>query len=233
MLIIFVRAILLYILIIFSMRFMGKRQIGELQPGELVMTIMISNMAALPIEDTNIPMLTGAVPILALVCFEILLSCITLKNKRLRGTISGSPVIVVEDGVVKQEELHKLRFSIDDLMEGLRSKDVFDLQEVHYAIVETNGTLSVLKKFAAQNTTAEMLNLQGEDNAPPLVVISDGRLIKDNLERYGIKEAWVRSTLHKKYLQVSDIFLMTVDKNNNYYIVNKAEYAPANKEEGL
>lgn len=233
MLIIFVRAILLYILIIFSMRFMGKRQIGELQPGELVMTIMISNMAALPIEDTNIPMLTGAVPILALVCFEILLSCVTLKSKKLRETISGSPVIVVEDGIIKQEELHKLRFSIDDLMEGLRSKDVFDIQEVHYAIVETNGTLSVLKKFNAQTATAEMLSLQGEDNAPPLVIISDGRLIKDNLERYNVKESWVMTTLHKKFLQVSDVFLMTVDKNQNYYIADKSNYAPANKKEGL
>ena len=129
MLIVMIRAILLYILIIFCMRFMGKRQIGELQPGELVITMMISNMAILPIEDTNIPMLAGAVPILILVCFEIILSVCTLRWKKLRKFISGSPVV----------------------MEGLRSKDIFNVSEVLYALVETNGKISVVKKRSEPN----------------------------------------------------------------------------------
>lgn len=221
MLIVMIRAILLYILIIFCMRFMGKRQIGELQPGELVITMMISNMAILPIEDTNIPMLAGAVPILILVCFEIILSVFTLRWKKLRKFISGSPVVIIENGVLKQQELKKLRFSIDDLMEGLRSKDIFDVSEVLYALVETNGKISVVKKGASQTITANMLNLQVQEETPPTIVISDGILVKENIKKYHIDPNWINEILKKKHLSQKDVFIMTTTPQQTYQIIRK------------
>ncbi|MBC5787427.1 MULTISPECIES: DUF421 domain-containing protein [Clostridiaceae] len=221
MLIVMIRAILLYILIIFCMRFMGKRQIGELQPGELVITMMISNMAILPIEDTNIPMLAGAVPILILVCFEIILSVFTLRWKKLRKFISGSPVVIIENGVLKQQELKKLRFSIDDLMEGLRSKDIFNVSEVLYALVETNGKISVVKKGASQTITANMLNLEVQEEIPPTIVISDGILVKENIEKYHIDPNWINEILKKKHLSQKDVFIMTTTPQQTYQIIRK------------
>ncbi|WP_270739870.1 DUF421 domain-containing protein [Massilioclostridium coli] len=221
MLIVMIRAILLYILIIFCMRFMGKRQIGELQPGELVITMMISNMAILPIEDTNIPMLAGAVPILILVCFEIILSVFTLRWKKLRKFISGSPVVIIENGVLKQQELKKLRFSIDDLMEGLRSKDIFNISEVLYALVETNGKISVVKKGASQTITANMLNLEVQEEIPPTIVISDGILVKENIEKYHIDPNWINEILKKKHLSQKDVFIMTTTPQQTYQIIRK------------
>lgn len=203
------------------MRFMGKRQIGELQPGELVITMMISNMAILPIEDTNIPMLAGAVPILILVCFEIILSVFTLRWKKLRKFISGSPVVIIENGVLKQQELKKLRFSIDDLMEGLRSKDIFNVSEVLYALVETNGKISVVKKGASQTITANMLNLEVQEEIPPTIVISDGILVKENIEKYHIDPNWINEILKKKHLSQKDVFIMTTTPQQTYQIIRK------------
>ncbi len=221
MLIIFLRSILLYILIIFSVRLMGKRQIGELQPSELVITMMVSNMAVLPIEDISIPMLVGAVPILTLVCFEIILSNLSLKSKGVRKILSGSPIVIIENGEILQKAMHKLRLSIDDLMEGLRGNEVFDIKEVEYAIVETNGKISVLKKFHAQTATAKMLNISGEQSSPPIVIISDGKIIKENLKSYHFTQEWVHSQLQKKGWQIEDIFVMTADADENVLIIPK------------
>ncbi len=225
MLIVFIRAILLYLLIIFALRLMGKRQIGELQPSELSITILISNMATLPIEDSNIPMLMGAIPILALVGFELLLSAATLKSKRLRKVISGNPVIVVREGEIDQKELKRLRFSIDDLMEALRENGIFDIREVHYAVVETTGQVSVLQKFHSQPVTPKMLDLKGQNEAPPVVVISDGVVIEDSLNAYHLGKDWLYKTVEEQGYQIKDLFLMTADKNGQTYLVPKSAKA--------
>src|SRR5699024_4709883 len=125
--------------IVFSLRIMGKRQLGELQPSELVATILVSNIATLPIEDTNIPLLAGIVPILTLVSFEVILSSITLKSRMARKIVSGNPVIVIRDGRIDQKQMRSIRFSIDDLMEELRTNSIFDIRDVAFAIVETTG----------------------------------------------------------------------------------------------
>ncbi len=225
MLIVFVRSILLYLLIIFALRLMGKRQIGELQPSELSITILISNMATLPIEDSNIPMLLGAIPILALVGFELLLSNATLRSKRLRKVISGNPVVVIREGVIDQKELKRLRFSIDDLMEALRENSVFDVREVYYAVVETTGQVSVLQKFRSQPVTPQMLQVKGADEAPPVVVISDGAIIEDSLNAYRLGKDWLLKTVAEQGYQVKDLFLMTADKNGETYVVPKDQAA--------
>ncbi len=222
MLIIFIRSILLYLLIIFCLRLMGKRMIGELQPSELVITILVSNMAALPIEDTNIPMLTGAVPIFALVGFELILSCLSLKSKRLRSIISGHPVILIRNGMIDQLKMKQLRFSIDDLMEEMRENGIFDLNEVDYAVVETNGKINFLQKFSYQNVTAEMLQLNGTSSLP-LVVISDGTIICETLNTYGFNKEWVQKILKKEHYKLEEVFLMTADQAGVYQIIPKKQ----------
>ena len=168
--IVFIRAILLYLLIIFCLRLMGKRQLGELQPSELVITILISNIASLPIEDNSIPMIMGVVPIVVLVGFELIISGISLHSRRFRTLVSGKPVVLIQNGQIDQSAMKQLRFSIDDLMETLRGKSVFDLRDVQYAIVETTGQVNILQKYKAQTVTARMLDLKGSDADPPTVV---------------------------------------------------------------
>lgn len=200
---------------------MGKRQLGELQPSELVITILISNIASLPIEDPNIPMILGIIPVLTLVAFEIFVSNISLQSKGFRSFISGSPVVVIHSGEVDQKQLRRLRFSIDDLMESLRQQGVFDIREVEYAIVETTGKVSVLQKFSSQTVTASMLSLKGESKDPPIVIISDGRIISSALDEYNIETKWLFKTLEKEKCKRKDVFLFTCDRSKNYYLVKK------------
>lgn len=217
--IVFFRAILLYLLIIFSMRLMGKRQLGELQPSELVTTILISNIASLPIEDTAIPMTAGAVPIIVLAGFEMILSSVTLHSKSLRTLLSGRPMVIIRDGKLDQKALKKMRFSIDDLMESLRGSGVFDLKDVWYAVVETTGKVNVMQRFPARTVTAEMAKIKGSDAAPPIVVISDGQLLKKSMSFYHLTPEWVEATLRRENIAQQDIFLMTADENRQYQII--------------
>lgn len=221
MIISLIRAIILYTLIIFAIRLMGKRQIGELQPGELAITILISNIAVLPIEDINVPLALGAVPILTLVCFELLISILSMKSSKLRTILSGKPMFVIENGKINQKAINSLRFTIDDLMEGLRSCEVFDISQVAYAIVETNGTMSVIKKFPSQNVTAQMLKLQNQKTTIPLVVVSDGKIVNDNLKEIGLTKKWLFNELQKGNIDKNDIFIMTADTNKNTFITLK------------
>ena len=196
MLIVFFRVFLIYLLIIFSLRLMGKRQIGQLQPSELVLTILVSNIATMSIEDTNVPLLGGIIPILSLVSFDVIISAISLKSKKARRIISGTPRVLIRDGKIDQAEMHELRFTIDDVMSQLRSNNVFDIQDVAFAIVETTGVLSVYQKYDARPLTPKDLNLP-KPSAP---------------EPPPVKE---------KNLSVSDIFLMTCDRQAQYFLIQK------------
>ena len=219
--IVFIRAILLYLLIICTMRLMGKRQLGELQPAELVTTILISNIASLPIEDTAIPMAAGAVPIIVIAGFELILSGISLKSRKFRMLLSGTPIAVIENGKLNQQAMRKLRFSIDDLMESLRGCGVFNLEDVWYAVVETTGKISVQQRFSAQTVTAEMLSLKGKDEAPPRVIAADGELIPDEMTACGVTNEWVDNTLRQHHLNLSQVFLMTVASGGRCTIIRR------------
>lgn len=221
MFIVLIRAIIIYIIIIFCIRLMGKRQLGELQPSELVITILISNLATVSIEDIDIPIILGAIPIFTLVAFELFISNIALKNQKIRKLISGSPVVIIEYGEIIQSSMKKLRFSIDDLMESLREKDIFDIKEVEYAIVETNGKVNILQKFENQNITNKDMKINNQKIKIPLVVISDGEIIKSSLTHYNLSERWLNKTIEKNNYKLKDIFLMTVDNYKNHYIVRK------------
>ena len=186
MTVVFIRAVILYCVLIFAVRLMGKRQIGELQPSELAITILISNIATLPVEDLSIPLVTGLLPVLTLVCLDVLMSWVTMKSKRLRSVISGEPVVIVSDGKVDQQKLFNLRFTTDDLMEAVRSQGIFDIEQVQFAVVETTGKVSVYPKFKNRPVTNEDMNIKNSSPDPPAVVVQDGVVMDSSLKRLGL-----------------------------------------------
>ncbi len=209
---IFIRSILLYVVVVFSVRLMGKRQLGELQPSELVITILISNIATLPLENPSIPLLMGILPILVLVCFEVVISWGALRSKRLRRLISGSPKIVIRDGRIAQETMKDLRLTIDDLLMALRSNQIFTPEEVQFAIVETTGAISVYPKAAYRTVTQSDMDLHQPSENPPSVVVSDGVIITKALQTLGKDERWLNTQLSKQGLSPELTFLAIADK---------------------
>lgn len=208
MLIILIRTVLLYILVVFSLRLMGKKQLGELQPSELVTTILISNIATLSIEDPSIPMLTGIVPILMIVCTDVLMSGITLKCTSFRRLVTGSPKVIISNGRIDRQEMKILRYTIDDVLESMRDADIFDINEVQYAIVETTGKINFFKK---SDGTSD----------PPSVIIKDGTVIEDGLKQAKLGAEWLRSTLEKRKVTEKDVFLLTAKGDGTYTILLK------------
>lgn len=219
MLVVFCRTLTLYAVVIFGMRIMGKRQLGELQPSELVVTILISNIATLPIENTDVPLLSGIIPILTLMSFEVMISYLTLKNNKLRKIISGSPRILIKDGKIDQNEMENIRYSVDDLMEQLRTNGIFDVREVDFALVETTGKLSVYPKTHNQPVTPKTLKMDIQNQNPPTVVVSDGEIITSSMSYCNLTQAQLDKILKKEDIQYKDIFLMTCTPNKDYYIV--------------
>ncbi len=221
MIIVLIRTVILYILVIIAIRIMGKRQIGELQPSELVVTILVSNIATLPLEDLNIPLVMGVLPVLSLVCFEVIMSWLTLHSKKLRSIVSGTPKVIIKDGKLDQNMLKELRYSIDDLMTALRGNDIFDISEVQYAVVETNGSVSVYEKYPYRNTSNEDIGAEGENSDPPAVVISDGKISHQGLVQCGMDKDRINSIIKSFELETEDIFLMLSDKNGKTTIIRK------------
>ncbi len=220
MLIVFIRAILLYILIIFSIRLMGKRQLGELAPSELVVTILVSNIATLPIEDINIPLVMGVIPILTLVCLDVLMSLVTLKFRSVRKLVSGSAKIIISDGKIDQAMLKELRFSTDDVMESLRGMQIFDISQVQYAIVETTGKISAYLKDDYQTVTNERFSHKSPQN-PPTLLIDNGVLIKGALKEIHKTIGWLDDVLRQEKMKLCDVFYMSADKKGRYTLIKK------------
>ncbi|MDE5946260.1 MAG: DUF421 domain-containing protein [Oscillospiraceae bacterium] len=217
--IVLIRGAILYITVIFAVRLMGKRQLGELQPSELVITILVSNIATLVLEDLNIPLIVGITPVIALVCFEVIMSWITLKSQRVRAIVSGRPKIIITNGKIDREIMNALRFSVDDLMTALRGNNIFDIEEVQFAIVETTGILSVLKKPEYETPNRKDMGIKLKASDPPQVIISDGILLEKSLENTNHQKSWLDSILKEKKIKIEDIFIMTADRNGKYYII--------------
>ena len=216
--IILFRSLLLYILVIFAVRLMGKRQLGELQPSELVITILVSNIATLPLEDVNIPVIVGVTPILSLVCIEVIMSWLILRFPKLRKMVSGSPKIIIRNGVIDVNTLKELRLSVDDLMTAMRGSDVFDPNEVQYAIVETTGSFSVMKKQSDDTPVRSDLlkNVKCED--PPVLVVSDGKILDNALSSLGFDVNTVENVLKRAGKKLDDVLLMTAEQSGKCYI---------------
>ena len=226
MCVILIRSIILYVLVIFAVRLMGKRQLGELQPSELVITILVSNIATLPIEDVNIPVIVGITPILALVCFEVMVSWINLRFPKLRRLISGSPKIIIRNGCIERDIMRELRFSVDDLLMALRGQEIFDLSEVQYAIVETTGSVSVMKKQPLDTPTRHDIKLPAECSDPPVLIISDGRFIPQAMESLKLSRSCVETVLKSCGVAADDVFIMTADRAGSFYIADKQGTPP-------
>lgn len=216
-----IRTVILYILAIASIRVMGKRQIGELQPSELVITLLISQIISIPIQDTDIPLVNTLIPIFLLVGFEILTSVFNMKSIKFRTFMQGSPIIIINDGVLNQKVLKELRFTVDDLLEALRQKDVFDIAQVQYAIVETNGQVSVLLKPEHDTITREDLSLEPEPQGYKCPVVIDGKIIEQDFAICNMTAGKVQSIARKEKIQIEDIMLMTVDAAENHTIIRK------------
>lgn len=217
-----IRTIILYIVIIIGFRLMGKRQVGELEPSELVLSLLIADLASIPMQDLGIPLHSGVIPILTLLSLTMILSVLTMKNVRFRALLCGRPSIIIRDGVPNQKEMRRNRLTVDELLEELRCQGYADPTGIKYAILETNGQLSVLPRAAQRPATAQQLQLQSRETGLPLVVISDGRLMAHNLERLGREPYWVEQQLKKHgCADLRSVFLMTVDELGGVYLLPK------------
>jgi uncharacterized membrane protein YcaP (DUF421 family) len=204
---------------------MGKRQIGQLQAYELVVIIMISELAAIPMQNTGIPLISGIIPIIVLVAAETTLSFISLKSERARGIICGKPSVLIEKSVIVENELKRLRYNINDLLEQLRLKDVADIADVEYAILETNGQLSIILKPQKRPVQPQDLNLTPEAEALPITLIIDGQIIQQNLPKANIDEKWLRNELSKAGIgSLKRVLFATLDtKGKLYYQLKQLE----------
>lgn len=222
MVIAFVRTIILYILIIAGVRLMGKRQVGELEPSELVLSLLIADLAAVPMQDFGIPLLTGIIPILTLLSMTMILSVLTMKSVGFRALMCGKPSVVVRDGQLDQREMHRNRFTVDELFEELRIKGYTDLSQIRYAILETNGQLSVLPYANQKPPTLEQLSLGAEEGGLPRILISDGRVLEDNLKHLGYDQSWLYKQLERHHcVALEQVFLMTIDELGRVYFAAK------------
>lgn len=224
MLILPVRAAILYLLVVLIVRIMGKHQIGQLQPYELVITILISELAAVPMQDTDIPLINGIIPILTLLVIQISLSLLSLKSETARRIICGGPSILVENGQIIEKELTRLRYNLNDLLEQLRLKSLPNISDVEYAILETSGKLSVIPKSQKRPVNPEDLNINTPYEGLPLTLIIDGNLKKDNLARANLNEHWLMTELEKSGLtHWKQVFLATLDTSGRLFIQPKSK----------
>ncbi len=223
MLVTLARALILYVLIIICMRIMGKRQLGELQPTELVITILLSEIAAIPMQDNALPLGNSIVAVLLLVALEIINSVFVLKSSRFRSFLQGNSLVVIRDGVIDQKQLKRLRFTVDDLLDQLRQKDVFDVSDVRYAIVETNGQLSVMLKPEKETITAEMADIPNKTKGLLCMVINDGKFLRRSFKECNMNEEKLYSVLKSENIEMDEVLFMVADKEGNYTIVKKDE----------
>lgn len=220
MLILVVRTLILYIIVIIAMRIMGKRQLGELQPSELVVAIMISDLASVPMQAIDIPLISGILPVMTLIIAEVMMSYLSLKSKRMRKLLSGEASIIIYDGQIDERELARLRFNINDLLEELRLNSCHDVSDVQVAVIETSGKLSVIPKDSARTATTEDLALKNlRHDGLPCTIVSDGVLDKRELERSGKDIKWFESEMKKRSInRIKDIFIASLDAEGELFI---------------
>lgn len=221
MIITIIRTVILYLLIIFAVRIMGKRQLSELQPSELVITLIIADIASIPMEDNSRPLLSGIVPMLILVALEIIVSVLMMKLPGFRKTICGSPVMIIEDGKLLQNEMKRLRITTEDLCVQLRQLGVFSLDDVEYCIAETNGKLSVLQKPPKRNPSAEDMKIKIDDTGIETVIINDGNYLNNSIRLAHTSVSEINNILLNEKINIKDIFIMTYNRSGEYKIIKK------------
>ena len=221
MLIIFFRAIVLYILVLIVMRLMGKREIGQLQPFELAIAIMIADLASIPMTDTGVPISNGIVPILGLLVMHLLISIINLKSMKAREIICGKPRILIYRGRIDEEALKKERFTINELQERLRDKNIINIFDVEYAILETNGQISVIEKPNKRNTIPEDFGINPEYEGLSYDLVIDGKIMNDNLKILEKNYNWLESEILKFGYKPEEALLVTIDGKGQIFSQQK------------
>ncbi|MDO4811308.1 MAG: DUF421 domain-containing protein [Eubacteriales bacterium] len=218
-----IRTIILYLILIVGLRLTGKRQIGELEPIELVLTLLLSDLASVPMQDFGIPLLNGVVPILTLLSLSTLFSYFSLRSVRFRSLVCGEPAIIIRDGKLLQNVMRHNRLTLDELLEELRGQSISNIDDVKYAILETSGQLSVLLRSDCQPITARQLERQVEDDVfLPTIIINDGRLMRSNLKQRGLDEKWLQQQLQKQNIRdTHEVFLLSVDSSGKVICLPK------------
>ncbi len=215
------RTIILYVVVTLAIRLMGKRQIGDMQPNELVITLLISEIAAIPLQDTDQPMSVGLAAIFVLVFLEIVISILAMKSFRIRKLLNGKSVVIIKNGVIDQQAMRNVRMTVVDLIEQLRAQDVFNVADVAFAVLEVNGNLSILLKKDAQTVTVKDIELKLPDDSLPLPVISDGKIVYESLKALQTTPQKLYKILKHKAATPKQIFLMTLDRDGNHTIIKK------------
>ncbi|MBZ4687533.1 MAG: hypothetical protein JG764_1166 [Clostridiales bacterium] len=222
MLLLIIRTAILYLAVVLAMKAMGKRQVGQLQPFELVVVITISAMAAIAMEDVGVPLVNSIIPIITVMVLQVILSLINLKSEKARGIICGKPSIVVENGKIVEEELRRLRINVNDLLEQMRSKNYFNIADVEYAIFETNGQLSVIPKSQKRAVQPEDLQIETKYEGLPTTLIIDGKVNYNNLKKINLDENWLKTELSKFGINdIREVFFASLDTLGNLFFQTK------------
>ncbi len=218
----FIRTVILYVVVIAALRIMGKRQIGELEPSELVVTILISELAAIPMQDLGIPLFAGVIPIVTLISLEIIVSFLCLKSRRLRRLLNGQAAVIIRSGKLDREKMKQMRLTTDEVMEALRQQNIGSVDELKYGLIEPNGQLSYVYKPEYQPVNAKMLGVKPADAGLPLIVISDGKVVEASLRQLGKTREEIEKRVKQAHIAaVSQVFLMTLDDSGNQFIQKK------------
>ena len=215
------RTIIIYFCVLFAMRLMGKRQLGELQPEELVSTILISNLASISIESEDVPVTASLIPLFLIAALELLGSVLSFRSQKFFNFLSGRPKTVILDGRIDQEALRMLRLTTADLMEALRGKNIFDPREVSYAVIETNGTLSVALRPEKETVTLADLQLHTTQVNATIPFVLDGQVLEDNLRWCGKDRSWLERTAEANTLLPEEILLLIGNETEDYFLLKK------------
>lgn len=222
MAIIIIRTIIVYISLLVTMRLLGKRQLGEMELSEFVLAALIADLASLPLQDLGIPMINGLVPIITLFCCEVLIAGVGMKDIRLRAAFYGKPSLLIIRGKINQKEMHKNRFTPDELMQELRNQGTMDISTVEYAILETDGRLNVIPFADERPATAKQLGIQADDGGYPSIIISEGRVLEANLKHIGRDLNWMQKELKRLgQTDPKNIFLMTANQAGQIYLAER------------
>ena len=223
MIITFIRSIILYIIVLVVMRLMGKREIGQLQPFELAIPIMIADLASIPMSDSGIPITNGIIPILGLLVMHLIISIINMKSIKGRGIICGKPSILIYRGRIDEKVLKKERFTINELEERLRGNNIVNIGDVEYAILETNGQVTVIQKPDKRNTIPADFNIQPEYEGIPYDLVIDGKIMYDNLKQIGKNYEWLRKQVNKFNIKPEEALLVTLDGKGQMFCQSKSK----------
>lgn len=224
------RTLLVYLAVLFVMRLMGKREIGQLSTFDLVVAIMIAEVAVFPLEDLQMPLYLGLIPMLVLVSAEVLLSYLCLKFKFLRRIVDGSPSVLISKGEIKENEMRRQRYNMNDLMGQLREKNIFNVSDVEYAILETSGELTVMLKNTKRPLSPEDLNITPAPEDIPVPLVLDGEVLQENLDYLHRSFSWLEEELKNRNLTIRDVLYASLDCQGEFYISKKQQGSQKKKE---